>query len=85
MKFTTVIVLNIAAIGGYLTARTLLQDDTELDRLPSAARNPLETGRSRLQRARTRVRAALAEGRLERDAVERDLMARYHTHAHTHP
>ena len=79
MKFTTVIVLNIAAIGGYLTARTLLQDDTELDRLPSAARNPLETGRSHLQRARTRVRAALAEGRLERDAVERDLMARYHT------
>lgn len=44
MKFTTVIVLNIAAIGGYLTARTLLQDDTELDRLPSAARNPSRPG-----------------------------------------
>ena len=82
MKFITVIMLNIASIGGYLAARTLLQDDTELDRLPSAARNPFEAVRSRLQRARARARAALAEGRLERDAAERDLMARYHTHTH---
>ena len=82
MKFTTAIVINVAAIGGYLAARTLLQDDTELDGVPSAARNPLEAGRTRLQRARTRARAALAEGRLERDATERDLMARYRTHLH---
>ena len=82
MKFITVIMLNIASIGGYLAARTLLQDDTELDRLPSAARNPFEAVRSRLQRARARARAALAEGRLERDAAERELMARYHTHTH---
>ena len=79
MKFTTAIVINIAAVAGYLAARTLLEDGTDLDRLPSAARNPLEAARARLQRARTRARAALAEARLERDAAERDLMARYHT------
>lgn len=79
MKFTTVIVMNIAAIGGYLAARTLLEDGAGLDRLPSAARHPLEAARGRLQRARARARAALAEARAERDTAERDLMARYHT------
>ena len=82
MKFTTAIVINVAAIGGYLAARTLLEDGTDLDRLPGAARSPLEAARGRLQRARTRARAALAEARLERDATERDLMARYHTRLH---
>lgn len=82
MKFTTVIVMNIAAVAGYLAARTLLEDNTDLDPLPAAARHPLEAARGRLQRARTRARAALAEARLERDATERDLMARYHTRLH---
>jgi len=77
VKFTTVIVMNIAAVAGYLAARTLLEDGTDLDRLPSAARNPLEAARGRLQRARTRAQAALAEARLERDDTERELMERY--------
>ncbi|MSQ30019.1 MAG: hypothetical protein EXR68_05990 [Dehalococcoidia bacterium] len=79
MKFTTAVLINIAAVGGYLAARTLLENDTDLDRLPTAARNPLEAGRVRVQRARVRARAALAAGCLERDATERELMARYHT------
>lgn len=82
MKFTTVIVMNIAAVAGYLAARTLLEDGTDLERLPGVARNPLKAARGRLQRARTRARAALAEARLERDAAERELMARYRTRTH---
>lgn len=82
MKFTTAIVINVAAVAGYLAARTLLEDGADLDRLPTAARNPLEVGRNRLQRARARARAALAEARLERDTAERDLMARYRNRTH---
>ncbi|TAK76204.1 MAG: hypothetical protein EPO16_07605 [Dehalococcoidia bacterium] len=82
MKFTTVVVMNIAAVAGYMAARTLLEDGTELERLPGVARSPLQAARGRLQRARTRARAALAEARLERDAAERELMARYRTRTH---
>ncbi|MBM4411387.1 MAG: hypothetical protein FJ037_08740 [Chloroflexi bacterium] len=77
MKFTTAIVINIAAVAGYLAARTLLEDDTDLDLLPTAARNPLEAARGRLQRARARARVALSEARTERDDSERHLMERY--------
>jgi len=77
VKFSTVIVMNVAAVAGYLAARTLLEDGTDLGRLPSAARDPLEAARARLRRAQVRARAALDEARVERDETERDLMARY--------
>ncbi len=82
MKFTTAIVINLAAVAGYMAARTLLEDDTDLDRLPRAARNPLEAARGRLQRARTRAQHALTEARIERTTAERDLMARYRERTH---
>ncbi|TAJ21618.1 MAG: hypothetical protein EPO65_01090 [Dehalococcoidia bacterium] len=77
MKFSTALVINLAAVAGYMAARTLLEDDTDLERLPNAARHPLEHARGRLQRARTRAQHALMEARIERTAAERDLMAQY--------
>ncbi len=77
MKFSTVIVMNVAAVAGYLAARTLLEDGTDLERLPSAAKHPVAAARGRLRRAQARARVALDEARAERTATERELMARY--------
>lgn len=82
MKFTTVLVINAAAIGSYMAARHLLEDDTDLEHLPTAARNPLQTAQARLRRARRRARAAIEDARRERDAAERELLARYRSRAH---
>ena len=78
MRLSTLLLTAAAAAAGFAAARRLMGPPLDLDRLPEAARGPIEWARARLLRARARAAEALREGTAERDAAQRELMREYY-------
>ncbi len=87
MRFTTVLAINAGAALGYIAARQLLSQEgaVQLERLPSAARQPLTSARHALERGQLRLATAWDEGRAVRDETERGLRRQYHEQTHPKP
>ena len=83
--FRALSALTIAAAAGFVAARQLMSNETDLDRLPEGVRAPLKSARAALYDARERARVALAEAKQERHTAEAELMAQYHDQAGRRP
>lgn len=83
MALPSILVLPLAAAAGYAVARRLLREDApeRIEALPEPARGPATAARGRLQRARDRAAAAMAEVRHEVAAAEAELTEEYHRQA----
>ena len=82
MRLVTFLLTTSAAAGAYVAARGLMADEALIERLPGAAQGPASALRARLLAARETVAEGFREGRAERDAAERELMAEYRRQSH---
>lgn len=82
MRLSTILLVPAVLAAGFAAARQLLAtDDATLERVPERVRRPLKGARSRLERARTRAKTGLAEGRAEAASAEAALMQEYRRQA----
>jgi len=77
MKLVSTLVLGAAAAGGFAAARRLLGRAEAPQGLPGPLQGRVDALHARLHRARDRAAEAMAAGREERDAAERELRADY--------
>ncbi len=78
MKLLTFAGFAGAAAAGFFAAKTLLEREDLLDRVPAPARPPIAAARARLLAARRRASTVVAEAKRERDAAEIELTADYY-------